>query len=193
MRKLKLQVQMSVDGFVGGPNGEMDWMTWNWDDAIKQYVDDLHETVDCILLGRKMAGGFITHWTNAANNPADESYPFAQKMVNTHKVVFTHTLNASDAEVKEWKNTALATGDLAGEIQKLKNQSGGDIIVYGGAEFVASLIKANLIDEYHLFVNPAAIGKGLPVFHTLEEKRSLKLVKATPFDCGIVTLVYQPS
>src|ERR1700742_696558 len=106
MRKLKLQVQMSVDGFVGGPNGELDWMEWNWDEKIKTYVTDLTASIDTILLGRKMAGAFIDHWTNALANPADESFPFAKLMVDTPKVVFTKTLDKS-----EWKNTVLANGE----------------------------------------------------------------------------------
>ncbi|HEY6626688.1 MAG TPA: dihydrofolate reductase family protein [Ignavibacteriaceae bacterium] len=140
MRKLILQVQMSVDGFVAGPNGELDWMTWNWSDDIKNYVTELHDTIDTILLGRKMTDGFVKHWQSV--EPGTEEYPFAKKMVDYPKVVFTKTLNKS-----EWKNTTLAKGNLSEEVNSLKNQSGKDIIVYGGAGFVSSLIKENLIDE----------------------------------------------
>lgn len=186
MRKLKLQVQLSVDGFVGGPNGELDWMTWNWDEKLQKCVTSITSSMDTILLGRKMTDGFVGHWTNV---PAeDPSYPFAQIMVNTHKVVFTKTLYESP-----WKNTVLAKGDIADEVNKLKAQEGKDIIVYGGANFVASLIKANLIDEYNLFVNPAAIGKGLSIFGQLDGNKPLKLIKAEAFDCGVTQLVYQPA
>ena len=65
MRKLKLQVQLTVDGYIAGPNGEMDWMVWYWDNELKQYVEEITEPVDCIVLGRKLAQGFIPHW--AAN------------------------------------------------------------------------------------------------------------------------------
>ena len=184
MRKLILQVQMSVDGFIGGPNGEMDWMTWNWDDKLKDYVNALTGTIDTILLGRKMTDGFITHWSGV--NPADPSYPFAKIMVDTPKVVFTKTLDRS-----VWENTVIATGDLAEEVNKLKGQAGKDMIVYGGAGFDASLISAGLIDEFYLFVNPAAIGKGLAIFKDISEKRSLKLAEAIPFDCGIVLMHYR--
>jgi dihydrofolate reductase len=64
VRKLKLQVQMTIDGYMAGPNGEMDWTVWNWDDNLIQYVGDLTEPVDCIVLGRKLAEGFIPHWAN---------------------------------------------------------------------------------------------------------------------------------
>jgi dihydrofolate reductase len=187
MRKLKLQVQISVDGFIAGPNGEMDWMTWNWDDKIKNYVNELTDSIDTIILGRKMAGGFIAHWTSAVSNPDDPSYRFAKKMVDMPKVVFTKTLEKS-----EWENTSLAKGNLADEIKKLKNLQGKDIIVYGGADFDSSLIKEKLIDELHLFVNPAVIGNGLTIFKNVSDKQNLQLVKATPFDCGIVVLHYEP-
>jgi dihydrofolate reductase len=105
MRKLKLQVQMSVDGFVGRQNGDLDWMTWDWDDKIKTHVDKLTDSVDTILLGRKMTPGFISHWTNVIANPNNPEYPFARKMVDIPKVVFTKTLSKS-----EWENTVIARG-----------------------------------------------------------------------------------
>jgi hypothetical protein len=98
MRKLKLQMQLSLDGFVAGPNGEMDWMTWNWGDDIKQYVTDLTDPVDTILLGGHMPEGFISHWKAVAANPADEGNAFGKKMYDTHKVVFTKTIAQSTWE-----------------------------------------------------------------------------------------------
>lgn len=187
MRKLKLQVQMSVNGYVGGPKGELDWMTWDWDDKIKQYVNELTDSIDCILLGRKMTDGFVSHWTNVSTKPDDEGYQFANIMVDTPKVVFTKTLTKSN-----WENTSIAKGDLRDEVKKIKNQNGKDIIVYGGASFVSSLIKAGLIDEYHLFVNPAAISSGLTIFNGVNGKLNLRLVKSIPFDHGIVLLHYEP-
>ncbi len=181
MRKLKLQTQVSIDGYMAGPNGEMDWMEWNWDDDLKQYVTELTESIDSILLGRKLAEGFIPHWKNALDNPemADES---ARIFVETPKVVFTKTLEKS-----EWDHTVLAKGDLSQEINTLKQKEGKDMIAYGGSDFVSNLIKVDLIDEYHLFVNPTAIGQGLPIF---KERKSLKLIQTHPFKCGIVVLVY---
>ena len=188
MRKVKLQVQISIDGYVAGPNGEMNWMTWNWDDKLSAYVDELHLTVGTILLGRKMTDGFVSHWESVATKPTDPAFTFAKKMVDTPKVAFTRTLEESP-----WKNTVLAKGSLPEEIADLKKQDGGtDIIVYGGASFVSSLIKEGLIDEYHLFVNPAAIGQGLSIFTGLTAQRRFALKKALPFDCGIVALHYEP-
>lgn len=180
MRKLKLQIQMSVDGYIAGKNGEMDWMVWDWDNELKEYITKITEPVDCIVLGRKLAQGFIPHW---ASIPEEEG---AEKINNTAKVVFTKTLEKS-----EWENTILAKGDITEEINKLKNQDGKDIIAYGGGGFVSSLIKESLIDEYHLLVNPTILGDGIAIFKDLEERQNLKLVKSKAFECGIVLLCYE--
>jgi dihydrofolate reductase len=183
MRILKLQVQMTVDGYIGGPNGEMDWMTFNWDDKLKEYVTALTEPVDTIVLGRKLAEGFIPHWASVAADSNNPEVAAGKKFTDTPKVVFSKTLEESS-----WSNTDLAKGDLKDEIIKLKKQTGGDIIAYGGATFVSALIQHGLIDEFHLFINPVAIGGGTSIF---KENQSLRLVKATPFDCGIVVLHYK--
>jgi len=184
MRKLKLQMQMTVDGYIAGLNGEMDWMTFNWDDELKKYVKEITEPVDCIVLGRKLAQGFIPYW---ASKPEGEDAWGVDKLNNTTKVIFTKTLDRS-----EWDNTVLAKGDLVDEITKLKKQDGKDIIAYGGATFVSALIKQGLIDEFHLFINPTAIGNGMTIFKELNSKQNLTLVKSTSFDCGIVVLNYEP-
>ena len=87
MRKLKLQVQITIDGFISGPNGEMDWLTFDWSPDLNEYVTQLTDPVDTILLGRNLAEGFIPHWTNALTNAEPE--PGSDKMVNTPKVDFT--------------------------------------------------------------------------------------------------------
>ncbi len=182
MRKLKLQMQLSIDGFVAGPNGEMDWMTWNWDDEIKSYVNDLTDSIDCILLGGHMPAGFIPYWESVVadkENPQNRGigeYEFGKKMVDTPKVVFTKTIEQST-----WNNTVLAKGDITEEVNRLKAQPGKDIITYGGANFASNLIKNNLIDEYHLFINPTAIGNGMTIFKEIDQKLNLKLIKATSF------------
>lgn len=186
LRKLKLQVQMSIDGCIAGPNNEMDWMVWYGDEKLRECENRIHETVDTILLGRKMTGEFISYWSDVAGKPDDPEYAFAKKMIETPKVVFTKTLDKS-----EWINTEIATGDLKDEISRLKSQKGGDIIVYGGASFDSSLIKERLIDEFYLFVNPVAIGKGKTIFKDLSEIQKLSLIESISFDSGIVLLHYE--
>ncbi len=185
MRKLKLQSQISLDGFHSGPNGELDWMTWDWDDKLKSYVTSLTDPVDTIILGRKMTDGFVGYWENAIKDPNSPEYGFGMKMCETPKVVFTKTMTSSS-----WKNTTLATGDLTTEINFLKNQQGRDIIVYGGTGFVSNLIKESLIDELNLFINPTAIGKGNSIFDGIDAKQGFSLKRSIGFDCGVVALQY---
>lgn len=178
---------MTVDGFAAAPGGGLDWMTWTWDDGLKKYVSDLTKRAGTILLGRKMTDGFIKHWTNVASKPEDAEYPFAKIMVDTPKVVFTKTLESS-----AWDNTVLAKGDIKEEVNKIKNSSGSDIIVYGGAGFVSSLIQNGLIDEYYLFINPAAIGRGMTIFAGLDNTKNFALKNAVGFGCGVALLHYEP-
>jgi dihydrofolate reductase len=195
MRKLKLQVQITVDGYVGGPDGDHDWRIWNWDDKLKDFAYPLRDKCDTILLGRKMAQAFIPHFEETVNkahassdNPkANEKFTYASRMVNMHKIVFSKTLTSI-----EGKNVSLENGDLVTTIRNLKNREGKDMIVYGGAGFVSNLIKEGLIDEYNIFVNPVMIGKGLRIFDLLEHRQKLTLVSATPYACGISVLVFLP-
>ena len=187
MRKLKLQVQITLDGYISGANGETDWMTFNWSDDIKNYVDEITKPVDLILLGRNLATGFIPHWAAVAADPDNPEVEAGKAFTDKYKVVFSKTITSSP-----WANTDIANGDILEEINKLKNKEGKDIIAYGGAAFVSSLIRHNLIDEYHLFINTAAIGSGLPIFKEMGNYRKLKLVNAKGFDCGITLLNYVP-
>lgn len=186
-RKLKLHVAMSIDGCIAGPNNEMNWIDFTWNNKLRAYEDKLHEPVDTILLGRKMTDEFISYWSDVLKRPEDKEYLFAKKMIDTPKIVFTKTLHAS-----KWLNTEIATGDLREEITKLKSkEGGGDIIVYGGASFDSFLIRENLIDEYYLFVNPVVIGNGKTIFKNLKEIRKLNLVESITFESGTVLLHYE--
>ena len=187
MRKLKLQMQTSIDGFVARPNGELDWMILGQlHGELGNLVNELIDSSDTILMGRKMTNEFVNYWTKAVENPENPEYTFAKKMLDTPKIVFTKTLHQSP-----WANTVLVKGDIAEEVNRLKNQAGKDILVYGGAGFVSSLIKDNLIDEYNFFINPTAIGRGMTIFGKLEDKSaSLKLHHSQSYDYGIVANTY---
>lgn len=183
MRKIKLQMQMTLDGFVGGPNGELDWMTWDWSEDMKAYAADLTHSFDTILLGRKMTDGFISHWEEVCKDPDSPNYDAAKIFIETPKITFSKTLTES-----KWDNTEIANS--TDKIKGLKEQSGEDIIVYGGAGFVSSLINERLIDEYNLFINPVAIGQGLRIFDEVGDRMDLKLEDSRKFDCGIVLVKY---
>jgi len=193
MKKLKLQMQLSVDGFVSSGNGKSsDWMVWDfgenwaWDKDLQEYHTSLTASIDTVLLSRKMAeGGFIDHWADMAVNTNSPQSAFARNITHARKVVVTQKLDKSI-----WNNTELAKGDLVTEVNKLKAQSGKDIIVYGGAGFVSALIKERLIDEYHLVINPAILGYGVPIFNEISSRQDLQLISAKSYDKGMVVLIY---
>lgn len=187
MARLKLQMQLSLDGFISGPEGEMDWMVWDWDDGLKETVSALTASVGTILLGRGLAEGFIPTWAklNADPETADDSSAF---FVNTPKIVFSRSLKEAS-----WDNTLLASGDLKKEVLALKSRSDQDLIAYGGGRFVSALIEADLIDDYYLFINPALLGQGINFFQGKMDQRSLMLKESQPFECGIVMMHYGPA
>ena len=182
MKKLKLQVQMSVDGFVAGPEGQLDWMTFAMDEKLLAFINQLTDTSDTILLGRKMTEGFVTYWEGVAPNSPE--YEFAKKMVGMPKVVFSRT-----ARKIEGKNVRVESGPLVDAVNRLKGQPGKDIVVYGGASFVSSLIENRLIDELNSFVNPVAIANGLRIF---SQRTPLRLIKSVGYSSGIVVNTYKP-
>lgn len=185
MRKVKLQMQMTINGYVGGLNGKNDWMTWNPDPEFIEFLSSLLDTSDILLLGRKTAEGIIKYWENEAEtNP---THPFAKKIAAISKVVFTRTIDNST-----WINTTLAKGNLAEEIAALKEQIGKDIIVFGGADFVSSLIKEGLIDEYHLIINPTAMGNGMTIFNSLESVQKFTPIQSKLYPGGKTVLSFKP-
>jgi dihydrofolate reductase len=178
MRTFKLQVQVSADGYMAGPNGEMDWMTVPWSDDMTAYVTAIDDPVDTIVLGRKLAEGFIPAW---AAGPEGEDQASIDAMNQRPKVVISRSLTESP-----WENAVVAA-DLVETVDELKARPGGDLVAYGGGTLVRALIAEGLLDELHLFVNPTAIGAGMPVFPSGAYHR-LRLVDARPFRCGITAL-----
>lgn len=187
MRKLKLQVQMTLDGFVAGPEGQLDWMwiTGERDEAGFRKAIELADSCDTILLGRKMTREFIDHWENVVDNQPDSvEQSLAQRMVNMRKIAFSRTQTAIAG-----RNLEVENGDLATVVQALKKEPGKDIMVYGGANFVSSLISQDLIDEYFIIRNPVAIGNGLSIF---KEKKQLKLDSSIVYKNGKILNKYLP-
>jgi dihydrofolate reductase len=183
MRKLKLQMQITVDGFVAGPQGQLDWMTWDMDEKLIAFINELTDSSDTILLGRKMTEGFITYWEQV--KPDSPEYAFARKMVGIPKIVFSKTLSKVPGQ-----NVRVENRPLTDAVNELKRANGKDIIVYGGATFVSSLIERRLIDDLNLFVNPVAIGNGLRIF---TDRTPLKRTASTAYDSGIIVNRYEHS
>jgi len=177
-------MSISVDGFVAGPDGQLDWMTFDMDAKLLAFINHLTDTSDTILLGRKMTEGFVKYWEHVTTQPKSPEYDFAQKMVAMPKVVFSKTVKKI-----EGKNVRVENGPLVEAVNRLKSQAGKDIVVYGGASFVSALIENRLIDELNLFINPVAIGKGLRIF---SDRTPLALVGSVAYACGIVVNSYTP-
>ena len=177
-------MQITVDGFVAGPEGQLDWMTWEMDEKLISFINQLTDTSDTILLGRKMTEGFIKYWEQVVTQPRSPEYEFGQKMVRIPKVVFSKTLKSVTGQ-----NVRVENRPVVEAVNQLKSQPGKDIIVYGGATFVGSLIENHLIDELNFFVNPVAIGNGLRVFGA---RMPLKLRTSTAYASGIVVNSYEP-
>lgn len=176
----------TVDGFVGGKKGEMNWLEQKQDDKfIKLYQKDIINSVDTLIMGRKMTNVFISYWENIVDNEPDNAgFEFAQKLVDIPKIVFSKKVKTVAG-----KNIRVENGDLVTVVKNLKRKKGKDILVYGGAKFVSSLIKNNLIDEYNFFIHRTAIGDGLKIFSGTTK---LKLISSKSFECGIVANQYKP-
>lgn len=186
MGKLKLQTQITIDGYMDGPDGQMDWMTPEWSDDMSAYSGALHESVDRIVLGRKLAESFIPAWAARREDPQGETPESIAWMNDTPKIVFSRTLTEAP-----WENATIVAGDLTEVVGALKAE-GGDLITYGGGPLASGLLAHGLIDEVHLFVNPTATGGGLSIFGNLDAYARLRLVSATPFECGVTALYYAP-
>jgi dihydrofolate reductase len=194
MRKLKLQMQVSLDLFIAGTETGMSWMSWpytgpwTWDEELRNYFTEVTASNDTILLGWEMAeGGYIDHWANIAGQKDNPQSIFAANIVADHKYVFSRKKRQS-----RWENTTTTTEDLATEVQRLKQLPGKDLIAYGGAAFANALVRTGLIDEYHFIVNPAILGKGVSIFTKMDDILLLSPVSARVYPCGITVLIYRP-
>jgi len=193
MRRLIVQLQMSVDGYVSAADASLNWQVWNWgedwtwDDALKREFNRILASVDTILLSRPMIEeGYLDHWGRAALRfPTDPDYAFAQRIIDVPKVVLTDKL-----DTPRWEKTTIARGGIPAGIRALKQQPGGDTITFGGTGFASALIAAGVVDELQLFVNPTAVGKGGSLFHDKHNGTKLRLIRSDSYASGIVVNRY---
>jgi dihydrofolate reductase len=179
LRKLFWQMMVSLDGFMSGPNRELDWHVVSGD--FVPYVTRMLGTIDAIILGRVTYQLFAEFWptADAAEAPAMNGLP---------KLVFSRTLKKVD-----WKNSRLARGGPAEEIGALKRQPGKDLALFGSSDLASTFLRLGLIDELRLFVNPVVLGQGVPTFKNLKERIAMRLVKIETLSSGVVVLHYQPA
>ena len=179
MRKLFWQMMVSLDGFMEGPNHELDWHVT--DENFNRYVDSMLASIDGILLGRVTYQLFADYWPTSTDQEA-------RAMNELPKIVFSRTLKKV-----EWKNSRLVKDNVTEEIARLKQQPGKDLAIFGSADLASSFIRLGLIDEIRTFVNPVVLGAGNPMFKNIESRADMKLIRTETMSSGVVILYHDCS
>jgi dihydrofolate reductase len=185
MRKIIAALQISVDGFIEGPNKEVDWMMVDDEEEWRE-INELLNSVDALILGGGMYPGYEQYWLALLTNPAEgttNQSAYAQRVDKIPHFVLSKTLDSA-----AWKTTRIIR-DVE-EIRRMKQQAGKDMVVWGGATLVSSLMNLGLIDELRLMINPLVLGGGKALFKDVKERHSLKLIRVKPFKSGMVSLTY---
>ncbi|MGE5893446.1 MAG: dihydrofolate reductase family protein [bacterium] len=182
MRKIIVSNYVSLDGFIAGPEGEIDWFVW--DEEMAKYSRDLLYSIDTLLFGRVTYELMAGYWPTAS--PPSEEQVIIDAMNNLPKIVFSRTLARAD-----WTNTTLVKEINKEEILKMKQQPGMDMVIFGSGSIVSAFSQLALIDEYRIIVNPVVLGRGKPFFKDIRERINLKLLKTKTFSSnGNVVLYY---
>jgi len=207
-------MSISLDGFVGGANGENEWIFPTMGEDVTTWIVETLETAGLHVMGRRTYHDMASYWPTSTS-------PFAASMNSIPKMVFTRSavierpdLRLTTTALKDaskahgqtqqmaqpdeaicnlWLNPNVGGTDLVSEIGELKDSDGKPIVAHGGASFAASLIEHNLVDEYHLIVHPVALGQGLPIFDRLPNPLSMQLVECRQFAGGAIAKVFEPN
>lgn len=179
MKKVILNLAVTLDGFIEGPNGEIDWCIM--DDEMN--FDAFIESIDTMFYGR-------VSYEVWGNYQPDENISEAEKMMwkgihSKNKFVFSHQSRTDETA------TFISTG-ISDKVAKIKKQGGKDIWLYGGANLIKTFINLGLIDIYKISVHPVALGSGKPLFEDLKNRIGLKLTDTRVFKSGVVELTYEP-
>lgn len=210
-RKLVLKMSVSMDGFVAGPNGELDWLFRTSGEDSREWVLNTLRGAGVHIMGSRSYYDMAAFW------PFSDT-PMAAPMNDIPKIIFSRNgirdvvdrttravaeAKARNAErpgvmptaavLQSWAEPGVARGDLAEEVLRLKEQPGNFILAQGGARFAQSLVASGLIDEYRLAVHPVVLGRGQPLFSGLQSPVDLHLISVTPFGSGVVAAVYHPA
>jgi dihydrofolate reductase len=178
-------VHISLDGFVAGPNGEMNWI--KVDEEIFDHVGKRIRETDAALYGRKTFQMMENYWPTAGDKPNASKHDIEHSAwyKKAHKIVLSRTLKEADLA-----NTTIISDNLSERINEIKKQSGSEILLFGSPTATHSLIQQNLIDGYWLFVNPIILGEGIPLFKNVQDKTKLKLLTSRQFASGVTELSY---
>src|SRR6195952_3735536 len=186
MRNLIFFMHTSLDGFVAGPNAEMNWI--KVDEEMFDFVATMTDQADTALYGRVTYNMMQSYWPTAGDDPNaskhDKEHSAWYNKVS--KIVLSKTISEKGLE-----NTTVIRDQLADNINKIKNQDGENILIFGSPAASHSLLSAGLIDEFWLFVNPILLGHGIPLFKDVTETTKLKLIETKMFSCGVIALHYE--
>jgi dihydrofolate reductase len=212
VRKLILKMSITLDGFVCGPNGEIDWIFKTSSKDAESWTVDKVWQAGAHLMGRKTFNDMAAYWPGSAE-------AFAAPMNEIPKIVFSangfdpslqgepsaglkdairHRADGGSvvapfpASAKSWKEPTVVTGDLATGIRRLKAEAGKELLAHGGASFAQCLTQTGLVDEFWLLIHPVAIGQGRGLFASLKNALRFKLIETKCFSAGKVAHIYQP-
>ena len=185
MRKLIFFMHTSLDGFVAGLNGEMDWI--KVDDAMFDFVGTMTDQADTALYGRVTYQMMENYWPTAGEKPNaskhDKEHSAWYNKVS--KIVLSKTISEKGLD-----NTIVISDQLADNINNIKKQDGKNILIFGSPSASNSLLKKGLVDEFWIFVNPILLGQGIPLFKDISESVKLSLIETKTFDSGVIALHY---
>jgi dihydrofolate reductase len=179
-------MHISLDGFVAGPNGELD--CFHVDDEIFEYGGKMYQNADMALYGRKTYDLMESYWPTAAEkpNPSKHTIEHSAWYKKIPKIVISKTLDD-----KSLKNVKVISKNFIQEINPIKKEGGNNIVIFGSPSATNALMQENLVDEYWFFMNPVMIGKGIQYFKNLKERINLKLLESHPFKSGVIFLQYE--
>lgn len=188
MRKIVVSMNLSLDGFMSGPNAELDWHFEAWNEEMAEKLLGQMEKSDTLLLGRLTYEAMAGYWSV---KPMEHNFPrqdqaIADKMNGYTKIVFSKT-----TRTVSWHNTRFAGGKMEDEILYLRQQQGKDMLLFGSGRLVSSFIQSDLIDEYQLWIHPVILGRGRPLFKNPHPRMNLRLTDSVLFTSGVVSLSYE--
>lgn len=178
-------MHISLDGFVAGPNGEMDWI--KFDEELFEHVEKRVSQGDTALYGRVTYGMMEDYWPTAGDKPGATRHDVEHSKwyKKIRKIVLSKTLKETGLT-----NTEIIRHNLVQRINEIKQEDGNEILIFGSPTATHSLIQLNLIDGFWLFVNPIVLGKGIPLFTNIKSTINLNLRSTRRFACGVVELSY---
>ncbi len=187
MRKLILSMNVSLDGFMAGPEDSLDWHLQCWTSEMGDELAEQLAKADTLILGRITFNCMAAYWPAKADHThcRDEDFAYANMMNTYLKIVFSATLTAP-----AWHNTKVVGSNALQKMRQLKKMRGKNMMLYGSCQLAETMIKARLVDEYQLWIHPVILGKGKPLFNQLQENISLQLLRTKTFSTGVVLLNY---